>query len=330
MKACNCIVSTLIVTVLFFTASLEGRGGRGSAFHGDTDKNSSSQIMLSPTMSRADESFSPQIATLPLNKESQLSIAKPMGIPLPERTPKADTFNRLKEENPDHFRQLQGITSAVRHNVEHEYPHYKQWFGDVFQKDHPNSFYASSEDFNFWQQNTWANVVESLTEKPSNPIYYDYGDEGNVVYHNDNKVYIDGEPSFPIQMYNQQAKEIAESGPAPGDSPEHWLSLGVFALTTLEASVNTPNMYLQLALSEKGDISGTYFNALTDKTQILEGMLESQSQRVAWKVSDNPETPIFETGLFNLTQESANAMVHFPDGSTQIWTMVQLGTPIKN
>ena len=43
-----------------------------------------------------------------------------------------------------------------------------------------------------------------------------------------------------------------------------------------------PSLYMQLAISKQGVISGTLKNTLTGKTQSLEGMADKKSQRVAW------------------------------------------------
>ena len=61
---------------------------------------------------------------------------------------------------------------------------------------------------------------------------------------------------------------------------------------------------MQLAISKQGVISGTLKNTLTGKVQPLEGMADKKSQRVAWGVTGQ-ERPIMETGLSNLTQDTA-------------------------
>jgi len=101
----------------------------------------------------------------------------------------------------------------------------------------------------------------------------------------------------------------------------------VFALTQDgQATGAPPSLYLQLAISKQGVISGTLKNTLTGKVQTIEGMADKQSQRVAWTVADQ-ERPIMETGLENLTQDSAPALIHFADGQTQQWLMVRIPEP---
>ena len=37
-----------------------------------------------------------------------------------------------------------------------------------------------------------------------------------------------------------------------------------------------------------------------------------------------------ETGIYNLTENEAGALLHFEDGQTQEWTMIRLDEPDKN
>jgi hypothetical protein len=55
-------------------------------------------------------------------------------------------------------------------------------------------------------------------------------------------------------------------------------------------------------------------------------MADKGTQRVAWNVVGKTR-PIMETGIGNLTQDSAPALVHFADGQTQQWLMVRLEEP---
>jgi hypothetical protein len=55
-------------------------------------------------------------------------------------------------------------------------------------------------------------------------------------------------------------------------------------------------------------------------------MADKKSQRVAWNVVDQ-QRPIMETGLSNLTKDTAPALIHFADGQTQQWLMVRLDDP---
>ena len=87
-----------------------------------------------------------------------------------------------------------------------------------------------------------------------------------------------------------------------------------------------PTLFMQLAISKEGVISGTFKNTATDQVQTLEGMADKKSQRVAWVIAGQ-KWPVMETGISNLTQDSSPALIHFADGQTQQWLMVRLPEP---
>ena len=58
----------------------------------------------------------------------------------------------------------------------------------------------------------------------------------------------------------------------------------------------------------------------------MEGMLHKETQRVAWgPVGES--YPLMESGLGNLTQDTAGTLVHFANGDTQQWLLVRLNKP---
>ena len=192
----------------------------------------------------------------------------------------------------------------------------------------------------FWQENpgwaawavtrpyawaTWA-AVGSWCGYGAEPVTYNYGDN---IYYTDDQVYSGDKPIATTEEYAEQAAKIASSAPSQMPQKGDWLPLGVFALTQDgQASGTEPSIYLQLAISKQGVISGTLKNTLTNKVQPLEGMADKKSQRVAWSVVDQ-QRPIMETGLSNLTQDSAPALIHFADDQTQQWLMVRMPEPEK-
>ncbi len=105
-----------------------------------------------------------------------------------------------------------------------------------------------------------------------------------------------------------------------------WMPLGVFALTQKDGAVEDATLYLQLAVSKEGIIAGTFQNTATDKSFEVEGTIDEKSQRAAWgPVGES--WPIMETGLYNLTENEAGALLHFEDGQTQQWSMTRLDEP---
>ncbi len=73
---------------------------------------------------------------------------------------------------------------------------------------------------------------------------------------------------------------------------------------------------LNVRRSAASSPSGVFKNEAAGEVQTLEGMIDKKSQRVAWCVQGK-SWPIVETGLSNLTQDTAPVLVHFDDGQTQ-------------
>ena len=145
--------------------------------------------------------------------------------------------------------------------------------------------------------------------------------------HNHDSVYYGDQPVASTEEYAQQAEAIAASAPEVAPDKADWMPLGVFALTPDgQASGPDPTLFLQLAISKEGIISGTLHNSATNSTQTIEGMADKETQRAAWTVVGKTR-PIMETGIANLTEDTAPALVHFADGQTQQWLMVRLEEP---
>jgi hypothetical protein len=207
-------------------------------------------------------------------------------------------------------------------------------------RDEVRNQYEQNNPGNFWQENpgwaayavtrpfawaTWGSVG-SWCGYGGQPTAYGYGEN---VYYSGDQVYYGDQPVATADEYAQQAAAIATTAPSTTPDKAEWLPLGVFALTQDgQASGAEPSLYMQLAISKQGAISGTLKNTLTGKAQPLEGMADKKSQRVAWVVSGQ-ERPIAETGLSNLTQDTAPALIHFADGQTQQWLMVRIPEPNK-
>jgi hypothetical protein len=155
-------------------------------------------------------------------------------------------------------------------------------------------------------------------------IPYSYGEN---VYYQDDSVYYGDQPVANAAEYAQQAETIIASAPEIAPEQAEWMSLGVFALTPDgQATGPDPSLFLQLAISKEGVLAGTLHDTLTNSTQTIEGLADKATQRVAWVVQGKSR-PIMETGISNLTKDTAPALVHFEDGQTQQWLMVHLDEP---
>jgi hypothetical protein len=157
----------------------------------------------------------------------------------------------------------------------------------------------------------------------SSPTYYDYS--GDIYYENE-QVYMNGAPVASAEEYYQQASDLAASAPAAQAEEAEWLPLGVFAVAPDQAADS--NMLLQLAVDKTGVIAGTYYNTTTDIARPVRGRVDTKTQRAAWTFADGKNTDIImETGLFNLTKDQSEALVHFGGKKTQKCLLVRLEDP---
>jgi hypothetical protein len=200
---------------------------------------------------------------------------------------------------------------------------------DQYNENNPGSFWEENPGWSAWaitRPFAWAtwDSVGSWCGYSGEPTAYSYGEN---VYYTDDQVYYGDQPAATAEEYAEQAAAIANTEPAAAPDKAEWLPLGVFALTQDgQASGAEPSIYMQLAISKQGAISGTLKNTVSGQTQSLEGMADKKSQRVAWVVTGQ-ERPIAETGLSNLTQDAAPALIHFADGQTQQWLLVRIPEP---
>ena len=204
-------------------------------------------------------------------------------------------------------------------------PVYLPAYGPGYWGRYPNYRYHWNRYNNNWWAFATAGAITSwwLNGINRQPVYYDYGT--NIYYEGD-QVYYQGTPVGTPEEYSQQAQTIAESAPEVDPNKVEWLPLGVFALTESEGSVENATLYVQLAISKEGLIGGTFQNTLSEDSFEVEGTVDKESQRAAWGPIGK-QWPIMETGLYNLTENEAGALIHFDNGQTQQWTMTRIDEP---
>jgi hypothetical protein len=211
-----------------------------------------------------------------------------------------------------------GRRDEVRNQVQENHPRLDFW------SDHPG--WAARRVTAPYRWAAWGSVVGWVGAGYgwTDAVPYSYGEN---VYYEDNSVYYGDQPVATAEEYAQQAEAIVASAPEVEPEKAEWLPLGVFALTQDgQKSGPDPTLFLQLAISKEGVISGTSHNTVTNQTQTVEGLADKASQRVAWAV-EGKTRPIMETGISNLTSDTGPALVHFADGQTQQWLMIRLDEP---
>lgn len=219
----------------------------------------------------------------------------------------------------------------------------ENWFSHDWWNNHPysrNWFWNHGYPYHWWGWASWAGLTGFIAGAWASPIFYDYGSGGNVVYE-DNSVYVNGQDAGTQEEYAQQAMDLADSGnqvlnsdeqyqqPPPDAQAQQdsgqWMPLGVFALSS-DGGESSPSKMMQLAVSKDGIIAGTYFNTATDQALSIQGKVDRLSQRAAWTIGDNKNT-VFDTGIYNLTENQTPVLVHFGTGTTQNWLLVRLDPP---
>ena len=155
------------------------------------------------------------------------------------------------------------------------------------------------------------------------PVYYDYG---QTLYYEGDNVYYNDEVVATAEEYAEQAQAIVAAVPEVDPNEVEWMPLGVFALTQKDGTVEDSTLFLQLAISKEGIIAGTLQNTETDSSFEVQGTIDRESQRAAWGPVGK-DWPIMETGIYNLSENEAGALVHFADGQTQQWEMERLDEP---
>jgi hypothetical protein len=152
------------------------------------------------------------------------------------------------------------------------------------------------------------------------PYLYDYGN--NITYQ-DGTVYYDAQPYATEAQYADQAVQIADAGKAP-PTDDQWQPLGVYAMT--KGDETTSNDIFQLAVNKDGVIRGNYYNAVSDAVTPVTGSLSKKSQRIAWTIGDKP-FPVYEAGLYNLTQDQTTMLVHFDKDKTDQYRLFRIEQP---
>jgi hypothetical protein len=116
------------------------------------------------------------------------------------------------------------------------------------------------------------------------------------------------------------ASEPGETSAEPPADLE-WMPLGVFA--TGPKGTADAHIYLQLAVSRKGDIKGNYYDAVSDATHVVSGAIDRDTRKATWKVGKGA---MFETTLDALTQTPSDVTMK-AGAATQTWELVQMQQP---
>ena len=192
--------------------------------------------------------------------------------------------------------------------------HYGHGYWNRFRPGNPYHHWHNCH-YRPWAWATWAGVGAWLGWS-SSPVYYDYYDYTV----SDGYIYDNGTQVASVEEYAEQATTIADAGNELGDSAE-WMPVGVFAVVPTKN--DEIQVTVQIAIAKDGTVGGTYFNSDGDITLPIQGSVDKQTQRVAWKVGEE-DAVVMETGLDSLTKDQASIMLFFAGNVTETWTMIRL------
>lgn len=192
--------------------------------------------------------------------------------------------------------------------------------GDYVRDHYHHHLNDHFNDNYWWRRAGWATAIGWAGYNWGTPYYYGYSDDGSWGYYDDASYYGGGSET----SYSDQQAAITETADTADAADGEWLPLGMFALTSQEETAADPNGYMQLSLSKDGTLSGYYHNSTTGESFELVGMVDKDTQLAAWQLTDSDNSPIVETGIFNLTKDETPARVHFADGRTQDVLLVAL------
>lgn len=218
------------------------------------------------------------------------------------------TFQGTRERNPERSQNIdrggrreQDREGArrVREHFRRDHPDHSDWFTNRFFDRYHYYPYYYDQGYDWWSPMGWNNIIVWLSWNNVEPIYYDVG----------------GYPIVqPIEVVPTQ-EPVVEG---------NWLPLGVFVVGKDVDKASLSNLFIQLAIDKDGDLAGTYYNASTDQVYQLEGAVDNETQQAVWKLTEDPNSPLMMTGLYNLTQDIAPVQMQFSDGTEESWVMVRL------
>lgn len=199
----------------------------------------------------------------------------------------------------------------VRNDVRSHYHNRKDWFNRRFWDRHHYRPPYYNYNTDWWLPATTVGIGTWLGWQDQ-PYYYSTYDEfGYASY-----------PSDYADIYYVQPDQTQVQIVLSDEESSEWMPLGVFSVQT--TTQTTPSMFIQLALRKNGEIAGTYYNAILDQNYELEGMVNAETQLAAWKISNNPDSPVFQTGIYNLAEDEVPIRVYFQTSTTQDWLLIRL------
>lgn len=193
-------------------------------------------------------------------------------------------------------------------------------FWNLFRRRNNNWYFDNN--FQWLSGATWPRIVVWLPWAWSRPIYYFYEADGDVYYSTTE----DFSYLIPVdskEIFIEQAARIANARYPISKQQSDWMPLGMFAFALDNDSSDMPKRYISLAISKEGAVSGAYFDAANNTMLEIQGGIDPESQRIAWKFVGN-DWPIMESGLYNLTKDESTLLIHTSGHTTETELLIRL------
>lgn len=193
-------------------------------------------------------------------------------------------------------------------------------FWDHFRRRHRR--WNFDNNFQWYSVATWPRVAVWLPWQWSRPIYYYYEADGDV-YYSTTEDYSYLTPVDSKEIFIAEAVRIANGRYPISDQQSDWMPLGMFTVASDDDSTDMPKIYISLAISKDGAVTGAYFDAASNSTFEIQGGIDPESQRIAWKFVGY-DWPIMESGLYNLTKEESTLLIHTSSRTTETLLLIRL------
>jgi len=197
---------------------------------------------------------------------------------------------------------------------------FDDYFWDNFRRRHHHWYFDNN--FQSYAEPTWPRIVVWLPWQWRQPIYYYYETDGDVYYSTTE----DFSYLIPVdskELFIAQAARIANARYPTSSQQSDWMPLGMFTFASDNDSSHAPGRYISLAISKGGAVSGAYFDVGNNTTLEIQGGIDPESQRIAWKFVGN-DWPIMESGLYNLTKEESTLLIHTSSRTTETELLIRL------
>jgi len=193
-------------------------------------------------------------------------------------------------------------------------------FWNLFRRRNNNWYFDNN--FQWFSGANWPRIVVWLPWAWSRPIYYFYETDGDVYYSTTE----DFSYLIPVdskEIFIEQATRIANARYSISKQQSDWMPLGMFAFALDNDSSDMPKRYISLAISKEGAVSGAYFDAANNTMLEIQGGIDPESQRIAWKFVGS-DWPIMESGLYNLTKDESTLLIHTSSHTTETQVLIRL------